>query len=230
MAPSHCQTPLRCSLHVSAQSHNPTSTPRPRHTRSSTTEELLTKITKVMDVVEKDMKLRHSETRQLRQQVCQAEKTRTLAEDRCPDLQKNISAFATSQAYITKCIICQCGMEQPFTIVECGHSFCYDCLKIWFHTLLEKQISWQPSIPLCLKSAPFTADKLRELFDEGHIFSTRYSCPLCRKPICNKPIRVFLTADLITAIGALVPQDFPVNNPLPSDEDIWADVFYTKHD
>ncbi|KAI5980812.1 hypothetical protein EDC04DRAFT_2617940 [Pisolithus marmoratus] len=136
MAPSHCQTPLRHSLRVSAWSHNPTSTPRPRHTRSSTTEELLTKITKVMDVVEKDMKLRHSETRQLRQRVCQAEKTQTLAEDRCSDLQNNISAV--------------------------------------------------------------------------HL--------------------VFLTADLIMAIGTLVPQDFPVNNPLPSDEDLWADVFYTKDD
>ncbi|KAI6016515.1 hypothetical protein EDC04DRAFT_2608455 [Pisolithus marmoratus] len=193
MVPSRCQTPLRCSLCVSAWSHNPTSTPCPHHTRSSTTEELLTKITKVMDVVEKDMKLRHTETRQLRQRVCQAKKTRTLAEDRCSDLQNNISA-------------------------------------IWFHTLLKKQISWQPLIPLCLKSAPFTADKLRELFDEGHIFSTQYSCLLCHKPIRNKPIRVFLTVDLITAIGTLVPQDFPVNNPLPSDEDLWADVFYTKDD
>ncbi|KAI5986103.1 hypothetical protein EDC04DRAFT_2615189 [Pisolithus marmoratus] len=161
MAPSRCQTPLRCSLHVSAWSHNPTSTPHPCRTRSSTTEELLTKITKVMDVVEKDMKLWHS---------------------------------------------------------------------IWFHTLLEKQISWQPSIPLRLKSAPFTADKCRELFDKGHIFSTRYSCPLCHKPIRNKPIRVFLTADLIMAIGTLVPQDFPVNNPLPSDEDLQVDIFYTKDD
>ncbi|KAI6039530.1 hypothetical protein EDC04DRAFT_2895031 [Pisolithus marmoratus] len=198
-----------------------------------TTEELLTKIAKVMDVVEKDMKMlafSDQEMKQLRQRVCRAEKTQALAENRCSDLQNNISTFATSQAYITKCVICQHGMEQPFTIVECGHSFCYDCLKIWFHTLLEKQIGWRPSIPLRLKSAPFTADKLRELFEEGHIFSTRYSCPLCRKPVCNKPIRVFLTVDLITAIGTLVPQDFPVNNPLPSDEDIWADVFYTKDD
>ncbi|KAI6045868.1 hypothetical protein EDC04DRAFT_2598456 [Pisolithus marmoratus] len=134
-------------------------------------EELLTKITKVMDIVEKDMKLWHS--------------------------------FVTSQAYIT---------------------------TIWFHTLLEKQISWRLSMPLCLKSAPFTADKFRELFNKGHIFSTQYSCPLCCKPVCNKPIRVFLTVDLITAISTLVPQDFLVNNPLPSDEDLWADIFYTKDD
>ncbi|KAI6037877.1 hypothetical protein EDC04DRAFT_2604427 [Pisolithus marmoratus] len=70
------------------RSHNTTNTSRSRHTRSMTTEELLTKIAKVMDVVEKDMKMRHS---------------------------NNISTFATSQAYITKCVICQRGMEQPFT-------------------------------------------------------------------------------------------------------------------
>ncbi|KAI6009711.1 hypothetical protein EDC04DRAFT_2906470 [Pisolithus marmoratus] len=193
-----------------------------------TTEELLAKIVRVMDVVEKDMKQQHSEMKQLKQRVRQAEQAQVLAEHKCSDLQSNVSTFAASQAYITKCIICQCSMEHPFIIVECGHSFCYKCLKIWFHMLLEKQINWRPSIPVHLKSAPFTADKLKELFEEGHIFSTRYSCLLCRKAVRNKPIRVFLTMDLITAIGTLVPQDFPENNPPPSNEGIWADVFYVK--
>ncbi|KAI6043160.1 hypothetical protein EDC04DRAFT_2600351 [Pisolithus marmoratus] len=192
MAPSCCQTLLRHSPHASVQSLgcSPANVPLSCHTSSTTTEELLAKIVRVMDVVEKDMKQQHS-----------AEQAQALAEHKCSDLQSNVSTFAASQAYITKCII-----------FECGHSFCYECLKIWFHMLLEKQINWRPSIPIRLKSAPFTADKLKQLFEEGHIFSTR----------------VFLTADLITVIGTLVPQDFPENNPPPSNESIWADIFYVK--
>ncbi|KAI6014650.1 hypothetical protein EDC04DRAFT_2608945 [Pisolithus marmoratus] len=130
MAPSRCKTLLRCSPCASVQSlgHSPASVPLSHCTSSMTTEELLAKIVRVMDVVEKDMKQWHS-----------AKQAQALAEHKCSGLQSSVSTA-----------------------------------------------------------------------------------------ICNKPMRVFLTVDLITVIGTLVPQDFPENNPPPSDEGIWADIFYVK--
>lgn len=229
MGPSRCQTLLRRSPRALTQSpvgRNPADSLPSRRTSSTTTEELLAKIMKVMDVLEKDMKQRRTEFKQLKQRVRHAEKAQALAEDRHANLQGNVGELATSQASIIKCVVCQHCMEQPFTIVECGHSFCYWCLMTWFHALLEKQIHWRPSIPTHLKSAPFTADKIKQLVEEGHIYRPCYSCPLCRRAVRNKPVKVFLASDLIGAIGALVPQSFPEIPPLPADEDLWAGAFY----
>ncbi|KAI6141081.1 hypothetical protein BKA82DRAFT_4206296 [Pisolithus tinctorius] len=176
MGPPCCQTLLRhspCMLTQSPVGHNPANLLPLHRTSSTMTEELLAKIMKVMDVLEKDMKQWCTEFKQLKQQL------------------------ATSQASIIKCVICQHCMEQPFIIVECGHSF-----------------------------SPFTANKIKQLVEEGHIYRPCYSCPLCRRAVRNKPVKVFLASDLIGAIGALVPQSFPEIPPLPADEDLWAGTFY----
>ncbi|KIN93317.1 hypothetical protein M404DRAFT_527731, partial [Pisolithus tinctorius Marx 270] len=131
MGPSRCQTLLRRSPRALTQSpvgRNPADSLPSRRTSSTTTEELLAKIMKVMDVLEKDMKQRRTEFKQLKQRVRHAEKAQALAEDRHANLQGNVGELATSQASIIKCVVCQHCMEQPFTIVECGHSFCYWCL------------------------------------------------------------------------------------------------------
>jgi hypothetical protein len=114
-------------------------------------------------------------------------------------------------------------------LVECGHSFCYGCLRGWFHTCIERQVRYR-DVPKHLKSAPYTAAKLRELFDDGHIYVAQFTCPLCRVIVRSRPIEIYQFKNLVHEANQLFghPEDLIAANAHLEDHDIWADVFYKK--
>lgn len=56
----------------------------------------------------------------------------------------NENPSAKSDEYDTKCLICLKHSENPVTVISCTHSFCADCLALWFSIKLE--------CPLCKSS------------------------------------------------------------------------------
>ena len=104
------------------------------------------------------------------------------------------------------------------------------CLRGWFQTCLSKQLELQDEIPDRLKERPFTAAKLRELFEERHIYALLYSCPFCRASVFRKLIEVIALKDFITAANDILglPEEVAMQDPNFAAADIWADVFYKR--
>ncbi|KAF8834761.1 hypothetical protein BDN67DRAFT_985086 [Paxillus ammoniavirescens] len=84
------------------------------------------------------------------------------------------------------------------------------------------------SVPEHLKTAPYTAAKLKELFDNRHIYITQFSCPLCRVHVASRPIEIYQFKDLVHEANQLFGQlqDLAVADSHLGDDDIWADIFY----
>ena len=85
-------------------------------------------------------------------------------------------------------------------------------------------------IPDRLKERPFTAAKLRELFEDGYIYALLYSRPFCRASVYRKPIEVIVLKDFITAANDILglPEEIAMQDPNFAASDIWADVFYNR--
>ncbi|KIK20955.1 hypothetical protein PISMIDRAFT_12589 [Pisolithus microcarpus 441] len=118
--------------------------------------------------------------------------------------------------------------EMP--VVECGHTFCYDCLRKWFHRCLLEQVGWR-DIPTHLKEAPMMAAKLKELFEEKYIYMAWYTCPAitCRVSVERKSIKVDIAKHMIGAVNSTlgVPTcQVNSNSLLPHPANVWADIFY----
>ncbi|KAN0074677.1 hypothetical protein V8E55_011726, partial [Tylopilus felleus] len=71
------------------------------------------------------------------------------------------------------CGICHLATDRPFLIRECGHCFCYGCLRTWFHHCLAQQLSYH-DVPARLRSPPYTSADINELFADSHIFILIY--------------------------------------------------------
>ena len=53
----------------------------------------------------------------------------------------NISLILKNLSNNLTCSICQDLPTQPYLLPNCGHTFCYSCIKYWFH--------YNPSCPIC---------------------------------------------------------------------------------
>jgi len=74
------------------------------------------------------------------------------------------------------------------------------------------------------------AEKLKELFENRHIYMAHYNCPIagCLIEIESKPIEIGLTGSMINAVNDILGP--PANQVDPSPQlngpNIWADICY----
>lgn len=40
------------------------------------------------------------------------------------------------------CSICSCNFDSPYTLVQCGHTFCHSCLNTYFDTYFDVTLSF----------------------------------------------------------------------------------------
>ncbi|KAI1786176.1 hypothetical protein LXA43DRAFT_1099467 [Ganoderma leucocontextum] len=114
------------------------------------------------------------------------------------------------------CPICFRKMWRPYTLTECGHSFCVSCLQVWFNTAYAKHLDEYPAynpqqlIPATVRAQLARADippRIRRDLKSmvaGIFHETRrpqFSCPNCREPVHAPPVENFVLKDLIHTIG-----------------------------
>ncbi|KIK31324.1 hypothetical protein PISMIDRAFT_5805 [Pisolithus microcarpus 441] len=223
---SRTQTPRR-----SQRTYKPEPTPAPSAPSTIKTccsDDLYQKIAQVLELFEGEV-----ETRAAEEARVAAEEAKTDAQAAEERVRKRVQLFTTVHAKAVRCHMCARCMDRPFILVECGHTFCYGCLRIWFQRCLLEQVGWQ-DIPAHLKEAPMTAAKLRELFEDKHIYMTWYTCPIvtCQVSVERKPIEVDVAKHMIGAVNNIlgVPACQVNSNPiLPHQANIWADIFYEEN-
>ncbi|KAH7918970.1 hypothetical protein BV22DRAFT_1051387 [Leucogyrophana mollusca] len=187
-------------------------------------------ISKVTDFLEKHVTKERSdfskEKAKLVKAKNQAEKDRDAIAATLANLKKDIDKFIASKDEAITCSICTMCMERLFTIVECNHTFCYDCLRQWFQSSLSEQLKYR-DVPEEHAHPPYTAQTLEFLFQQAFIHVLLYKCPLCRSSVRKRPVEVPLLKDLVAVISTTLgpPKEPAIVNPHLEDDDIWAGVF-----
>lgn len=160
-----------------------------------------------------------------------AEKAQADAKGAEENLRKMMERFTATHADAVKCGVCQKCIDRPFTLVNCGHSFCYGCLREWFHNSLLRQLRWR-DIPAHLKQKPVTAAKLKELFENKHIYVVHYTCPIsgCLIDVESRPMENELAGTMINAVNDTLGPPAKQVDPSPhlDGPDIWVDIFYDE--
>ncbi|KAI6143964.1 hypothetical protein BKA82DRAFT_19991 [Pisolithus tinctorius] len=192
--------------------------------------DLLQKMSQIMDLLEEDVKRSRREVQKLMTEKETAEKAHANAKGAEEDLRKIMERFRATHADTVKCGVCQRCIDRPFTLVDCGHSFCYGCLRKWFHNSLLRQLRWRDTIPAHLKQKPVTVAKLKELFENKHIYTAHYTCPIagCLTDVENKPIENDLAGNMINTVNDILgsPAKQVDADPHLNEPNVWADIFY----
>ena len=70
-----------------------------------------------------------------------------------PKFAKENQSFKSNELGYCDCSVCLCPIEEPTTLVQCQHIFCFDCIRFWFKK--------DNRCPLCKqKSTSFIRTKL----------------------------------------------------------------------
>ncbi|KAH7917529.1 hypothetical protein BV22DRAFT_1135336 [Leucogyrophana mollusca] len=126
--------------------------------------------------------------------------------------------FLAAWDIVLACPGCQATMEQPFTLGECGHTFCHSCLRMWFQRCVSRRLERTSNIPQHLKKPPYTAAQLTEIVQQKYLTYVWYTCPLCSKCIDAKPIETRFLKELVMAVSDVFG---PITHNLGLDP--WAD-------
>ena len=113
---------------------------------------------------------------------------------------------------------------------ECGHFFCYSCLRRWFQQCLSEQVSYR-NVPEDLRSPPYTAADFARFFKEKHIFVLLYRCPLCGVSVSKQPIQMHCLRELVEAsfIAFRPPDELTETHPHLNDPNaLWVDTFQKR--
>lgn len=79
----------------------------------------------------------------------------------CKNPGEALSASSDALYYALKCTVCTSLMLEPYTL-QCGHTFCKDCLKSWLKQIQEG-VTTCPTCRKPIESEPYLSLALREL-------------------------------------------------------------------
>ncbi|PPQ98433.1 hypothetical protein CVT24_004112 [Panaeolus cyanescens] len=117
-----------------------------------------------------------------------------------------------------ECAICASEMWTPYTLPNCGHTFCQKCLLDWFDTTQAKFLAAHPAYHagrphqihalsqildyLCaypnLAADPRSISALKQTLP----IEPKYECPECRSQVTSAPIEAFAMKKLIRTVAA----------------------------
>ncbi|KAF9524707.1 hypothetical protein CPB83DRAFT_946325 [Crepidotus variabilis] len=139
---------------------------------------------------------------------------------------------------LLECDICAHSIARPFTLKNCGHTFCYNCLRGWFLVLREEFKLKHPVYDpvhrfekLNLATASQLAQALAKDYSNfvhqvtledvlPHALRQypHYSCPLCREHVHSKPVEVYTLKAVIPLLREVVDSNHKA-------EGQWAEFF-----
>ena len=141
----------------------------------------------------------------------------------------------------------QCDQEvaiptYTFFSLDCGHTFCFNCLQDWFSTILAQHMNthpeYNPTPPMhvhyqnALRNPAFPRhDRLRiqrELREfHEHIDHPNYTCPSCRVSVKSKPAEAFAVKNIVHVVAESQGEANPRkrNSGKARQEDPWEGFF-----
>ncbi|KAG9307875.1 hypothetical protein JVU11DRAFT_13132 [Chiua virens] len=161
--------------------------------------------------------------KKLKEELKRAERQLELASREVEELKRkrdcsSKDALSGLEEY-TSCEVCTVTMWSPYTLSECGHSFCKECLIDWFSRAQAQHMTANPHldayrgpiagqlhnlvqmVPNLHAYGPHGQNHLRAILVELQRHRPEYNCPTCRKEVLNKPVEDFRLKGLITEIA-----------------------------
>ncbi|KAG1767298.1 hypothetical protein EV702DRAFT_1203775 [Suillus placidus] len=111
-----------------------------------------------------------------------------------------------------QCPVCHDVIDKPFTVVECRHTCCYNCLVTWFHQCIRNRLHYhKEKVTEKFKNhlEPFTKVEIQTLCDgrDSILPGRYYECPMCRVFISDAPIEIPVFRDVVGAIAEVLDPD-----------------------
>ncbi|TDL22633.1 hypothetical protein BD410DRAFT_788458 [Rickenella mellea] len=130
--------------------------------------------------------------------------------------KKNLSSLEEQLC----CEICTATMWAPYTLTECGHSFCASCLLDWFNTALAQHMQQHPNyvaeivVPphlLAMRHHPGVNEQIRQwvAIRRAAMPQPQYTCPSCRVQARAKPVEVYKLKEIVRTVATLNGEGSP---------------------
>jgi hypothetical protein len=86
-------------------------------------------------------------------------------------------------------------------LIDCGHTFCHQCIVVWFNATFRRQ---RTSLPGGLGDLAFMIN---------------YACPICQTEVAKFPIENYAVKSFIDAVTPVGVADDVVRTGNPAEED-----------
>ncbi|KAF9453918.1 hypothetical protein P691DRAFT_657162 [Macrolepiota fuliginosa MF-IS2] len=127
------------------------------------------------------------------------------------------------------CEICTSRMYTPYLLPDCGHTFCFSCLKDWFGTtharFLQANPHWSAgmvNLYVARIQGLLRPEYLNHPQIHNHLLQLQqpqpeYTCPTCRKRVLRRPVEDYALKALVRNISAaneVEKRNIPPDGPL----------------
>lgn len=130
----------------------------------------------------------------------------------------------------------------PFSLPDCGHSFCQLCLQNWFDVIQAKFLATHRNTPRTnhafmellhslmqhpnLATRPYVQTMIAKHMPPHPV----YTCPACRQQVRTRPTEAFAFKALVSTIATATGEPVPKQNapPVKNTPGPWDDFFPPK--